>query len=155
VTARSRADVGRTPLACLILMIVALVAACDDHGLGDARARWNKRGLTTYRVTSIRSCVCDPDTLRPMQIEVVSGQIVGAVFADDQQPVDDSIRRFLWTVDKAFDVIQSALDDGADQLDVRFDPVLGYPTSMFIDYERRIADEELRLRLEDLTPTAL
>ena len=33
-------------------------------------------------------------------------------------------------------------DDGAVQIDVDFDPVWGYPVSLYIGQDRRIADEE-------------
>jgi len=144
----------RTLPACLILVAVTLGAACtDDHGIGDARARWAKQELTTYRFTSTRTCFCPTEITRPMQIDVAAGQVISAVYVDDQQPVSDSVRPQLWTIDKVFDVIQSAIDQGADHIEAHYDPALGYPTSLGIDYDQQSSDGGIMLQLSGVTPS--
>jgi hypothetical protein len=141
--------------ACLILVAITLGPACtDDHGIGDARARWTKQGPANYRFMSTRTCFCPTEITRPMQIDVASRQLIRAVYVDDQQPVSDSYRPQLWTVDQAFDVIQSAIDQGADHIEAHYDPALGYPTSVGIDYEQQSSDGGIMLQLSGVTPTA-
>ena len=46
------------------------------------------------------------------------------------------------TVDELFALLEEAVVSGAVQIDVDFDPVWGYPVSLYIGQDRRIADEE-------------
>jgi len=148
----------RTSLACLILTLMTLGTACsqsaDDHGLGSARTHWMNQLPSSYSFTWTQSCYCIPDMTRPIRITVASGQITSAVFADDQQAVGDPVRRNLQTIDGVFDKIQAALDQGADEVTVDFDPTRGYPRSVFVDYSRQAADEELLLQISDFTVNA-
>ena len=46
------------------------------------------------------------------------------------------------TIDGLFDKIQDAIDREAVRLTVSYDPEIGYPTSVSIDYSLTIIDEE-------------
>jgi len=46
-------------------------------------------------------------------------------------------------VEILFEEIQGAIDDNAYEIRVTYDPTFGYPTSVYIDYELMMADEEL------------
>ena len=56
------------------------------------------------------------------------------------------------TVPDLFDDVEEWL--GRDPVSARteFDPVLGYPVDVFVDFEERTADEELGFRIRDLEP---
>jgi hypothetical protein len=143
----------RTRSACFALIVAASAAACssaDDHGLAAARERWAEHGPATYSFVSTRGCDCPPDVYRPIRVGVASGQIASAVYVDDQTAVAANFRSLLRTIDGVFDDIQSAIDRNAVQIMVDYDPALGYPTSVFVDYSRQIADEELSLQISAL-----
>ncbi len=148
----------RTSFACLFLTLLTLGTACsrsgDDHGLGTARMRWVNQLPSSYSFTWTQSCDCLSDMTRPIRITVASGQITSAVFADDQQVVGEPIRRNLQTIDGVFDEIQAALDQDAEEVTVDFDPTRGYPRSVFVDYSRQVADEELILQISNFTANA-
>ena len=55
------------------------------------------------------------------------------------------------TIDGVFDDIQQAIDQHAAQIQLSFDPTLGYPTAVFVDHSHQIVDEELALQLSGLT----
>jgi hypothetical protein len=73
----------------------------------------------------------------------------GVVVSVDGQPVqaveversgnDDNIP----TIEGLFEEIQRAIESNAFRVDVQYDAELGYPLSIYIDYEEFIADEEL------------
>ena len=139
--------------ACLVVISVAFAAACspaDDHGLTAARERWVKQGLTAYSFVSMRGCDCPPEVYRPIQVGVASGQITSAVYVDDQTAVAANFRSLLRTIDGVFDDIQAAIDRDAAQITVSYDPALGYPTQLFVDYSKQAADEELALQISGL-----
>ena len=59
--------------------------------------------------------------------------------------------RNLRTVAGLFDLIQEAIDQGAYSISVVYHPDLGYPASLGIDYDRRIADEEVGFRVSGVS----
>ena len=148
----------RRALGYFLMANLGLGAACspsvDDHGLTAARARWARRAPADYRFVWTRACECPPELARPIEISVASDQLTGAVYTDDRTAVADSYRSTLRTIDGMFDDLQMAIDQSADEIDLGFDAALGYPTSVFVDYSRQIADEELQLRISGLTPAA-
>jgi len=148
----------RTTSACLIIAVLTLGTACtqsaDDHGLTAARTRWTNQLPTTYSFTWMQGCECIGDMTRPMRISVTSGQITSAVFVDDQRAVGEPVRGYLVTIDGVFDKIQAAIDQDAAGITVAYDPARGYPTSVFVDYSRTVADEELSLQISDFAPNA-
>jgi hypothetical protein len=142
----------------VLMTAMSLATACsqpvDDHGVTAARDRWTQHATAGYRFDWQRGCECPPELTRSMEITVASGQITSAVYADDRSPVADQFRATLLTIDGVFDKIQMAIDQRPDEIRLSFDPALGYPTSVFVDYSHQIADEELALQISGLTSTA-
>jgi len=54
--------------------------------------------------------------------------------------------------DQMFARIADAQAKGADEVRVSYEPVLRYPTTVFIDQSVRLADEERRFEMSGLTP---
>jgi hypothetical protein len=141
--------------ACFVVAFATL-AACSpsahEQELADAREQWSRQLPRSYELTWQQDCFCTPDMVRPIRIRVAAGQITSATFVDDREEVTESIRGRLATVDGVFDRIEDALEEGADQIDVEYDATWGYPESLYVDYSRRTADEELTLQLSDFAP---
>jgi len=53
-------------------------------------------------------------------------------------------------VDELFAVILDAIAQGADELGVEYDPLLGYPRLIAIDPDRQTVDEEVTYRTANL-----
>lgn len=68
------------------------------------------------------------------------------MYTDDMSKV--SIETNLHTVDQAFAMIQQAIDDKVASLTVEYDIATGYPTSISIDRDIMIADEEMYYTFE-------
>lgn len=137
-------------LLILLTSGLALAACTDDQGLALARARWHNQHLTSYRVDWKQSvCFCGEDSERAKRISVVNDAVAGGVYLDNSQPVDlraDPLR----TIDETFDWLEMTLADGVGKLEVQYDPVLHYPTSIMIDHDVKIADDEDTYRITDL-----
>lgn len=144
----------RVTSACFVVAFGTL-AACSssiqEQELAEAREQWSRQPRS-YELTWQQDCFCSIDMVRPIRIRVVEGQITSATFVDDRVDVPESIRDTLVTVDGVFDRIEDAIDDGAAQIDVEYDATWGYPASLYIDYSRRTADEELAMQLSDFAP---
>lgn len=100
--------------------------------------------------TTQQSCFCPSEFTRPMNITESNGEITSATYADTNEPVPDNIRQSLSTVDQRFEQLQSAYENGADTVNVQYDPQFGFPTSVFIDQSQMIADEEISYTITNL-----
>lgn len=112
---------------------------------------WQSQNITSYRFTIERSCFCLEDARGPVVVEVngdtvtitnaATGEAGGEFFND----VD--------SIDKLYALLEQQLNDGADQIDVRFDETTGVPQSIFVDVDFQAADEELRYTISNFEQT--
>lgn len=104
--------------------------------------KWQDAGIDNYSMTLARSCFCRDDTIRPVNLDIKNDKVVAATYADTGEPVPaDNINQL--SVDDLFSTIKKALSSGAAAVDVTYDPTYGYPTSIYIDQNRMMADEEM------------
>lgn len=123
--------------------------------------KWKQQGLTSYRYTLQHSCFCLPTLTTPINITVVNKIVTSASTENlrtnirpdgTESPVTliSAIDRAL-TIEQLFARVKSAIDSGAAQIDIKYDPKLGYPTSIYIDQSTLLADDEIALRSSGLT----
>jgi hypothetical protein len=122
---------------------VGPVVAESQSVLDTAKSSWEEVGLVTYTYVYQRSCECLPEDTAPKVVEVVDGVVVSV----DGQPVQAVERSGNYdnipTIDGLFEEIQRAIESNAFLVDVQYDDELGYPLSIYIDYDEFIADDEL------------
>lgn len=92
-------------------------------------------------------------------VTVEGGVVTEVVYADDADeeftPGDapnDDIKERVPSVDGLFDKIQGGIDQSAFAITVTYGEVYGNPTSIYIDYDEMIADEELHVFAGDPIP---
>ena len=152
----------RTTIACLIVSIATIGSSCasspppppETQALTTARRQFATPPRPSYSFTWKQSCFCSPDSLRSMRITVTSGAITSAVFVDTQLPVSDGVRTNLKTIDGVFGMIQSAIDQDYDEVQVTYDPQLGYPRVVSLNPALGAADAGMSLALSDVTVAA-
>ena len=130
--------VGLTLIACL---------ACSDSTSAEdeltaARTRWAQEGPRTYVMVLFRSCECTPEMTGPVRVTVANGNILSRRYTENGTIVSASMSTAFPDVEGLFDFIEDAQRQNAFRLDVRYDPLLGYPTLISVDYDRMIADDE-------------
>ncbi|MBF2009087.1 MAG: hypothetical protein IGS49_27495 [Chlorogloeopsis fritschii C42_A2020_084] len=113
------------------------------------RRLWNQQNIHSYRYTLSRSCFCVEEARSPVVIEVRNGITTSITSADTGMPVNREYFQKYDTVLKLFLLIRDAIARGASNLSVQYDPILGYPTQINIDYDSLIADEEEYLTIEN------
>jgi hypothetical protein len=111
--------------------------------LDAAMARWDQAGIADYHFTVERFCFCAPAFRGPATI-VVRGSEALAPTA----PFED-----VATVPKLHAVVQKAIGDRVERLDVQYDD-RGVPVSIQVDPSTMIADEELSYGVTDFTVDA-
>ncbi len=140
-------------------LLAVLLAGCGLFGpaedqrdwLNDAEARWAERGPASYTYTFRRGdCECLPSEPRPFLVRVVAGRAVDARDAETGDPAPAGFT--LHTVPDLFAIVRDALDRNAAEFVVQYDPVLGYPTRISVDYERQVGDDEFTIRATGLQP---
>ena len=138
-----------------------MLAACDNiTGVDDLdRAqreldgnwdRFERSAPQSYSYIVRITCECPAEVTRPVVVWVDRGSVEFLFYEDDGRPVPLSIADSFPSVEQLFDAIQDAIDRNADSVDVEYDFTYGYPTSVYIDYDRRVADEELSVTTRGL-----
>jgi hypothetical protein len=116
------------------------------------RERWMAQHIDDYQLTLSRSCFCAPEGAGLVVVTVLGGEPVAWLYFLSGDPVDAAWQPVFPTVDGVFDFLEEAIARGADAIEVTFDPVLGLPTSLHVDYRAGLADEEIGYELEKLVP---
>ncbi|MBI5511615.1 MAG: hypothetical protein HY903_22900 [Deltaproteobacteria bacterium] len=136
----------RTRIGILCLLIGGLSACGDSHeqnALKDARVQWRAAGPAAYEWVVQRTCFC-PD-IEPVRVQVRDAAVVSAarqMDATTEVALTVDAYQAWFTVDGLFDEVRRAIDEGADELTVTYDPEYGYPRSVAIDrYENAMDDE--------------
>ncbi|NKB71398.1 MAG: hypothetical protein GKR89_30365 [Candidatus Latescibacteria bacterium] len=115
------------------------------------RQQWQELGLRDYRFTFQRICFCLRDYTREVVLEVRDGTIASAHYADTgEEVVDQGQLESYRTIDGLFDFLAEAVAERAVQIDAEYDAAQGFPTSIYVDFDRRIADEETGFGARDV-----
>ena len=122
----------------------------DRSELAKARRQWRAQRLTSYDIRYQNICFCVTDHRAPVRLEVRNGAIAGAVRLDTGQRLGPETFVRYRTVDAIFDLIDRSIDENAAQVDVTYDASRGYPASVYIDLDTRVADEEIGVETGDL-----
>lgn len=145
----------RRPVEFLPLFLVgALVCTDGPTGTGAfnisrGRTLWRQHGFSDYDFTLTQGCFCG--FVGRARVQVRDGEAVSITEIGSGDAIPLELLR-IRTVEHAFDVIQSFLEDEGDRsVEVRFHDRLGFPLMGNLDIAR-IADEELHFEIEDLEP---
>jgi hypothetical protein len=139
----------------LSLTLPACTTSPDDPGddLAANRRHWQSQRIGDYQIQFRMSCFCVPDVIAPVVLQVRGSAIVSVTRVSDGVAVPPSRWEGLYyTVDQMFALIAAAQAKGADEVRVTYDPLLRYPTTVFIDPSRRLADDEQYFAMSGLEP---
>lgn len=106
-------------------------------------ARWRSVGPSSYRYALRRSCYCPGEYIGPVRVTVSADTVFQRVYVESGDPVPETAADAFPTVDGLFELLTRAFDDGADRIDVTYDPELGVPIEISIDYLEDAVDDEL------------
>jgi Family of unknown function (DUF6174) len=150
--------IARLRRTALGLSLLA-VAACDpsvgfsslgeQHRLRVARERWIDRAPASYSFTMARICFCLE--LPAMRVTVVNGAVTSVRPVGGGDELTGSSRDAFRPILALFGTVSDAIDDDAYSIRAVYDPALGFPADVFIDYRRDIADEERGFAVRDVS----
>lgn len=117
-----------------------------------ARILWSNRPFEDYRFTLQMQCFCVPGLAPPVVIDVVNGFAASVTYADTGVAAGPGLFENYDTIEKLFDIIQDVYDREFIYVRQQYDPDLGYPVDVFIDYSMSIADDELGFTVTNVGP---
>ncbi len=142
-----------------IMGVAALWAASGCSVLGpevrvltdleEARERWENARPSAYEFAVERMCFCGVESRGPVRLRVQGTTAVERVYVDSGAPVAAELGEWFPTVDGLFDMLASALESDAHEVRATYDPVLGVPVDIWIDYMEFAVDEEQGMRVTE------
>ena len=116
-----------------------------------AQERWEHSGVADYAYTGAWVCFCPEVYLADTQVTVSGGSVTAVGPADPGIGTIPAPERFV-PIDDLFTLIQDAITNDAARIEVSYNETYGYPTSLFIDHDERMADEETSFAISSFTP---
>lgn len=144
--------------AMTVLLAACLSPAVSHAQNAEYRAsldRWKQAALSSYEYGYRKYCECHPDSPPETVVTVRDDKVVGVrhrpVGYDHEVPAEEKNLKYYWTVDGLFDLLRAAFERGAN-VRVTYDPKLGFPTSIDIDYDANFIGDEVDLKITGVTP---
>lgn len=134
-------------LATLSLSACTIITGPDDdwdrdqRDLSRAWRLWSAQGIDDYEFVVRRNCYCAMGGVA-VRVVVQNHVVVAREIDLSGVAVPASMAYLYPSIDGLFGLLQGAIDDRADAVSARYDPSYGFPTDLWIDYDRRTADEE-------------
>ncbi|MEO0559888.1 MAG: DUF6174 domain-containing protein [Bacteroidota bacterium] len=140
-----------------VLLLSLVFAACSapaavptadlspGDALAQAQAQWAEANVEAYEMTITRTCFCPPEWRGPYTVTVEEGTVTSFVIED--QPIAQGEPP---AVEGLFELLETAYAEGAARVDVTYHEEWGYPTSLYIDKEEMMADEEIGYTVSEL-----
>jgi hypothetical protein len=100
--------------------------------LAAARVRWSSVAPPAYSVVITRSCECLQAAVGPVLVTVRNGVAQSRQYTQTGAPVTITMSERFPTVEGLFAVIDAAIRDGVQPMQVTYDPTLGYPTRVYL-----------------------
>jgi hypothetical protein len=127
------------------------VLSLAQDALNSAKAIWESRALNRYSFGYQRTCFCPPEYTVPLLVQVENNEVTGMVGRDGESILPD-VAMFVPTIEGIFDQIQDAISQNASMINVAYDGDYGYPASVYVVYDGRIADGELSIVVDYIGP---
>lgn len=152
-TSAWRRAAARIPSVLAFAVLALGVAGCDDitgpggrlyneqRDLTWARRTWTAQYITDYEYVVRRNCYCGMGGVA-VRVTVQGDRVVAREIDGTSTPIPSSMNYLYPTIGGLFSVVQDAIDSRAYEVDSSYDPRYGFPTDIWIDYDRHAADDE-------------
>jgi hypothetical protein len=141
-----------------LALVSALLAACapvfgsttpSPSSEAEYRAIWDANHRADYSYTIERTCFCLP--LGPLDVTVQAGQVTSILTTrgKELQPDDPRLAAYPISIDALFDYVAKA-EQESDRSQAGYDPTLGYPAVVEVDWDSSIPDDNITIEVTDL-----
>lgn len=114
-----------------------------------ARRQWDASGIHDYTFTLVQHCFCPG--LQPARITVKDDAVLSARNLRDGTDVAPNELSRLPGIAAIFQKISDGYARPAEEIRLRLNKEYGYPETVFIDYYKMMADDELVYEIRDFS----
>ena len=118
-------------------MLPPATVALTVEDLERRKSIWEARTPRDYQIDYQNKTFLPPEQMKPVFITVRNGSIESVVYQSNGQPVQEGSYP---DVEGLFELVRDAIFWEYEEISVTFDPELGYPTSAWLSWDRRVAD---------------
>lgn len=135
----------------VILLATLLVAGCggssgssgsskqsDQSQLEKNERLWAASAIDGYQYTINTSCFCFPE--EDVVVLVVDGEVDSAFYTPSGVSLNSDRLAATRNIEGLFDLIENAITDDIDDLEVEYDETFGYPLRINIDISQQASD---------------
>lgn len=142
---------------CVVFLLMAALCSCEQKVVNPQNestpSDWDALNIDDYEIDQRVNCFCaTPPANRFHKITVRDDKIVSAVDLQDGQVLPEKDFAFFKTISELVEFVDSIDRDGVAVYDVRIDSTHGFPTFIYIDFDSRLADEEIGYETKNLHP---
>lgn len=111
--------------------------------LDTAEALWKQKRPEHYAYQLQPSCFCPVEYTQPIAIRVFKGVVQQADLVTSKKPLPAERKADAKTIEDLFKLIREAIERPAASVNVSYDQRYGFPSSINIDLDQMMADEEI------------
>ncbi len=142
---------------CVVFLLMAALCSCEQKVVNpqteSTPSEWEALNIDDYEIDQRVNCFCaTPPANRFHKITVRDDKIVSVVDLQDGQVLPEKDFAFFKTISELVEFVDSIDRDRVAVYDVRIDSTHGFPTFIYIDFDSRLADEEIGYETRNLHP---
>ncbi len=98
---------------------------------------------SNYSIEQRISCFCAAPAGQWHKLTVINGEITRAVEVQTGKTLPPEKLNFFKTIEDLMDFVAGVNPDSVAVFDLEIDPEHGYPSRIYVDFDERLADEEV------------
>ena len=119
----------------------------NDNILQENIKKWQSFQICNYSVTRLVSCYCMEDYTSPKSLTIKNGILT---HINNKTPKDDEIDS-RQTIYEMFKLINDLYAQNTHELKVTYHEKYGFPTYLYVDYDKAMADDETSYKFSKFT----
>lgn len=112
------------------------------------KEKWENASILDYNFVFQVSCYCTEEYTTPKTVSVRDGNIVTV----NDLAYSEEIHMGILSINDLFKEIEKASNQNIAVLETTYDSFYGFPTTLYIDRDKRIADEEMGYSISNFKP---
>ena len=137
------------PAVCASLSCADMGSEPKISGFSSAKAVWQASHISDYSMEQRLICFCAFGGEK-FKVVVRNRAVVDVIDLDHNTHVPEQLRSSFKSIDELFTFLESLQGRDVAELRFEFDKAYGYPTKIYVDYDRNVADEEMGYESKDL-----
>ena len=140
-----------------VVMLMAASFSCNDIGIDDDHStisdplsRWHAYRITSYSLKQSLTCFCVGGGVT-MRVVVKDNRIVNVLEIATGNSIPQNRREYYKTVDELFTIAQGINPDSVAHFVIEYDQKYGLPTTLYVDPDEGVADEEFGYQTQFLS----